>query len=174
MSDDHWLTAEQLTAWKKLIAVVELLPGALESQLRRDADLSHFEYFAMAMLSEAPERTLRMTALASLTNSTLARLSHVVSRLEGRGLVRRQPCGEDGRATNAVLTSKGWAKVVDTAPGHVATVRQNVIDPLTATDVAHLDRIMGRILGALDPANAMRLTNPTQRKQPSSAPSSAG
>ena len=76
---------------EEVIAVVELLPGALESQLRRDADLSHFEYFTMAMLSEAPERTLRMTALASLTNSTLARLSHVVSRLEKRDFVRREP-----------------------------------------------------------------------------------
>ena len=69
---------------------------------------------------------------------------------------------QDRRATNAALTSNGWAKVVATAPGHVATVRQDVIDPLTATDVADLDRIMGRILGALDPSNQMRVTNPTQ------------
>jgi len=162
MSDDRWLTADQLSAWKKLIAVVELLPGALESQLRRDADLSHFEYFTMAMLSEAPEHTLRMTALASLTNSTLARLSHVVSRLEGRGFVRRQPCANDRRATEAALTANGWAKVVATAPGHVASARQNVIDPLTATDVADLDRIMGRILGTLDPSNKMLATSHTQ------------
>ena len=160
MTPDHWLSAEQMCAWKKLIAVVELLPGTLESQLRRDADLSHFEYFTMAMLSEAPGRTLRMTALASLTNSTLARLSHVVSRLESRGFVHRKPCAEDRRATNATLTSNGWAKVVATAPGHVATVRQHVIDPLTATDVADLDRIMGRILGALDPSGDRRLTYP--------------
>jgi DNA-binding MarR family transcriptional regulator len=156
MTHDRWLTADQLSAWTKLIAVAELLPGTLESQLRRDADLSHFEYFTLAMLSEAPERTLRMTALASRTNSTLARLSHVVSRLEGRGFVHRQPCALDRRATNATLSSLGWAKVVATAPGHVATVRQYVIDPLTAKDVLDLDRIMGRILGALDPSNVMR------------------
>jgi DNA-binding MarR family transcriptional regulator len=162
MTDDRWLTPDQLRAWRKLIAVVELLPGALESQLRRDADLSHFEYFTMAMLSEAPERTLRMTALASLTNSTLARLSHVVSRLEQRGFVRREPCPQDRRATNAALTSQGWATIIATAPGHVATARQNVIDPLTATDVVDLDRIMGRILGALDPSNSMRASNPTK------------
>ena len=162
MTNDRWFTADQLSAWKNLIAVVELLPGALESQLRRDADLSHFEYFTMAMLSEAPERTLRMTALASLTNSTLARLSHVVSRLEKRDFVRREPCANDRRATNAALTSDGWAKVVHTAPGHVAAVRQNVIDPLTPNDVVDLDRVMGRILGALDPSNKMLATNQTQ------------
>jgi DNA-binding MarR family transcriptional regulator len=156
MTQNRSLTAEQLRAWKKLIRVVELLPGLLDSQLRRDADLSHFEYYTMAMLSEAPERTLRMTALASMTNSTLARLSHVVSRLEKRGLMRRKPCPEDRRAINATLTSKGWAKVVAAAPGHVAVVLQNAIDPLTAADVADLERVMGRILGALEPSNHKR------------------
>jgi DNA-binding MarR family transcriptional regulator len=134
----------------------------LDTQLQRDADLSHFEYFTMAMLSEAPELTLRMTALASRTNSTLARLSHVVSRLEKSGLVHRETCAHDRRATNAVLTSNGGAKVVAASPGHVATVLQNVIDPLTATDVANLDRIMGYILVALDPSNGKRVTRPTQ------------
>ena len=71
------------------------------------------------MLSEAPERTLRMTALAQRTNATLPRLSHVVRRLEDRGLVERFPCPEDGRATNARLTAAGWDAVVAAAPGHV-------------------------------------------------------
>src|SRR5690606_28354127 len=117
--DTEWLDETQLDAWVKLIAVVELLPGALDSQLRRDAGLTHFEYFVLAMLSEASERTLRMTALAQRTNATLPRLSHVVRRLEERGLVERRPCPEDGRATNAVLTERGWGEVVAAAPGHV-------------------------------------------------------
>ena len=100
----------------------------LDSQLRRDADLTHFEYFVLAMLSEAPDRTLRMTALAQRTNATLPRLSHVVRRLEDRGLVERFPCPEDGRATNARLTEAGWDAVVAAAPGHVDTVRHHVID----------------------------------------------
>ena len=103
------------------------------------------------MLSEAPDRTLRMTALAARTNATLARLSHVVSRLEKRGLVRREPCPQDRRATNAVLTAVGWDAVVDAAPGHVATVQDLVIDPLSDADVADLDRITARILSRLDP-----------------------
>lgn len=164
MTDDRWLTPEQMSAWTKLIAVVELLPGTLETQLRRDADLSHFEYFTMAMLSEATEHRLRMTALASLTTSTLARLSHVVSRLEKKAFVHREPCPDDRRATNVTLTPHGWAKVVATAPGHVATVTQTVIDPLTPADVADLDRIMGRILGTLDPSHDLRFTNPRRSR----------
>jgi DNA-binding MarR family transcriptional regulator len=156
MDDTRWLTADQLAAWKKFVAVVEILPGVLDSQLQRDAELTHFEYFTMAMLSEAPDRTLRMTSLASATNSTLPRLSHVVSRLESRGFVERRPCPEDRRATNATLTDGGWEKVVATAPGHVETVRANVIDPLTGDDIEHLDRIMSRMLRQLDPENRFR------------------
>ena len=115
--DTRWLTDDERAAWVRLVAVVELLPGVLDTQLRRDADLTHFEYFVLAMLSEAPERTLRMTSLAQRTNATLPRLSHVVRRLEDRGLVERFPCPQDGRATNARLTDAGWEKVVASRAG---------------------------------------------------------
>jgi DNA-binding MarR family transcriptional regulator len=149
MSDDRWLTAEEQRAWRNFVAVVELLSRRLDTQLQREAHLSHFEYLTLAMLSEAPDHTLRMTALATQTNSTLPRLSHVVTRLERRGYVTRSPCPEDGRATNARLTEDGWAKVVATAPGHVRTVLDEVMGPLTGPDVADLERIMRRILERL-------------------------
>ncbi|WP_251150504.1 MarR family transcriptional regulator [Cellulosimicrobium sp. Marseille-Q4280] len=155
MSEPRWLDETQLDAWKRLVAVVELLPGVLDAQLQRDADLSHFEYYVLAMLSEAPGRTLRMTHLASATNATLPRLSHVVARLERRGLVERLPCPEDRRATNAHLTDDGWKKVVATAPGHVATVRDHVVDALTDEQVAQLDDIASAILERVDPDDRM-------------------
>src|ERR1700712_1284615 len=103
----RWLDEQERAAWLRFVMLLELMPGVLDSQLRRDAGVSHFDYFVLAMLSEAPERTLRMTTLATLTNATLPRLSHVVSRLEQRGYVERHPCPEDRRATNAVLTEAG-------------------------------------------------------------------
>src|SRR5690242_11862007 len=99
--DTRWLDDEQMAAWVRLVAVLELLPGVIDGQLRRDAQLTHFDYYVLAMLSEAPERTLRMTTLAQRTNATLPRLSHVVQRLEERGLMERFPCPQDRRATNA-------------------------------------------------------------------------
>ncbi len=147
----EWLDDGQRAAWVRLAAVLELLPGALDAQLRRDAGLTHFEYYVMAMLSEAPKRTLRMTALAQLTNATLPRLSHVVKRLEDRGLIERFPCPEDARATNARLTPAGWKKIRATAPGHVATVREHVIDALTPTQLTQLTKITDAILTTLDP-----------------------
>ena len=147
----RWLTDDERVAWVRLAAVVELLPGVLDSQLRRDAGLSHFEYFVLAMLSEAPERTLRMTSLATRTSATLPRLSHVVRRLEDRGLVARFPCPEDGRATNARLTEAGWVQLVDAAPGHVETVRSQVLDALDGAQVQQLAEITEAILGRIDP-----------------------
>ncbi|WP_326783435.1 MarR family winged helix-turn-helix transcriptional regulator [Streptomyces sp. NBC_00151] len=150
-----WLDERQIAAWIRLAAVLELMPGVLDAQLRRDSDLTHFEYYALAMLSEAPRRTLRMTALAARTNATLPRLSHVVRRLEDRGLVERFPCPEDKRATNAKLTEAGWAKVVATAPGHVATVRSNVIDVLSSQQIDQITEICDAILERLDPEGTM-------------------
>ena len=152
------LSQPELAGWVRLASVLELLPGALDAQLRRDAGLMHFEYFVLAMLSEAPRRTLQMSALAAQTNSTSPRLSHVVKRLEGRGLVERLPCPDDARATNARLTAAGWRKVREAAPGHVANVRENVIDALTAEQVAQLNAIAEAILGRIDPDGSMAAT----------------
>jgi DNA-binding MarR family transcriptional regulator len=149
--DVAWLSEQERAAWVRLVALVELLPGVLDGQLRRDAGLSNFEYFVLAMLSESPDRVLRMTELAARTNATLPRLSHVVSRLEERGLIERTPCAGDRRATNARLTEAGWAKVQETAPGHVAHVRRQVIDALTPEQVAQLGVIAEAILRRLDP-----------------------
>lgn len=146
-----WLTEDERATWLRLVAVVELLPGVLDSQLRSEAGLTHFEYFVVAMLSESPERTLRMTSLAQRTNATLPRLSHVVRRLEGRGLVERFPCPDDGRATNARLTRAGWDAVVAAAPGHVDTVRRHVLDPLTPDQLEQLRGIGAALLTRLDP-----------------------
>ncbi|MGO4446398.1 MarR family winged helix-turn-helix transcriptional regulator [Mycobacterium sp. 2YAF39] len=152
------LNQRELSAWVRLASVLELLPGALDTQLRRDAGLMHFEYFVLAMLSEAPRRTLRMSALAAQTNSTPARLSHVVKRLEEHGLVERTPCPGDARATNARLTAAGWRKVREAAPGHAAMVRHHVIDALTPDQVGQLADIAEAVLGRLDPEQHMSAT----------------
>ena len=149
--DTRWLTREQLAAWVRLAAVLELLPAALDGQLRRDAELTHFDYYVLAMLSEAPERTMRMARLAANTTATLARLSHVVQRLEARGLLERFPCPGDRRATNARLTAAGWEKVQQAAPGHVTFVRDNVIDALTPEQITQLTEITQAVLHKLDP-----------------------
>ena len=149
----RWLTGPEQQAWRRLAAVTMLLPAALESQLQRDADLTHFGYWVMAMLSEAPGRSLRMSELAALSYGSQSRLSHLVSRLEQQGYVRRERVGEDRRGYLAVLTDAGYAKVVATAPGHVEEVRARVFDRLTPAQLTQLDEICAAILSGTEPAS---------------------
>ncbi|MDO5533941.1 MAG: MarR family transcriptional regulator [Propionibacteriaceae bacterium] len=155
VDDVRWLTDAEIDTWLKFRAVVELYPGVLDGQLRRDSDLTHMEYQVLAMLSEATTFTLRMTALSNRTNSTLTRMSHVVTRLEHRGLVERSRSPEDGRATNVTLTASGHATLVQAAPGHVTQVRASFLDALDAERLAQLDGICDAILDRIDPEAKM-------------------
>lgn len=155
MAEPRWLTDDERSAWLHLAAVLELLPGALDAQLLGDDDLTHFEYFSLASLSEEPERTLRITALADMTNATLPRISRVLTGLEKKGLVIRSTCKEDRRAKNVTLTEAGWAAVVRAAPRHVENVRRLVFDQLTSEQAAQLSSIAEALLGQLDPEGRM-------------------
>ena len=148
-TEPRWLTPDERAAWLSLVGVMVKLPAALDAQLQRDAGLSYIEYMVLAMLSEQPNRQLRMSELAATINSSLSRLSHIAKRLEGQGFIERLPDAADGRFTNAVLTDAGMAAVVDSAPGHVAAVRSLVFDALTPAQLSGLrdagDRIMAKV-----------------------------
>ena len=144
-----WLTAAELDSWLSLVRLMTWLPWSIDQQLQRDSNLRMVEYQVLAMLSERPEHRMRMSSLAQVTNASLSRLSHLVKRLEERGLVRREPDPADGRFTNAILTDQGFQVLAAAAPGHVAHVRSLVIDVLSPEQLRRLglaaDRIMSRI-----------------------------
>jgi DNA-binding MarR family transcriptional regulator len=149
-STPRWLSVDEERSWRSLTRLVHTLRGALECQLERDAELSFIEYHALAQLSEEPDRALRMSDLALLTNASLSRLSHLVKRLEGRGYVRREPDPSDGRAFRAVLTDAGYAKLVASAPAHVAAVRQLVIDEFSPAELNRLGKLCDRMFGRVE------------------------
>ena len=148
--EPRWLDAAEMQAWLRLLRVVMLLPGALDRQLRQDAGLTHASYMVLACLSDAPERSMRMSELARVTATSQSRLSHAVSALEQRGWVQRRPCPRDRRGQIATLTDAGVSVLVDTAPGHAEKVRSLVFDPLTAADVEHLSSLAERIVERLE------------------------
>jgi len=150
-SGPRWLNDEERQAWLAFVGVLMRLPPALDGQLQRDAGLSHFEYTVLAGLSQAPDRTRRMSDLAGFAEAGLPRLSQVVARLEKRGWVLRSPDPTDGRTTLATLTEEGWEKIVSSAPGHVEAVRSLVFDPLTKTQSRQLSEICQRIMRTIDP-----------------------
>ncbi len=143
--DALWLNPAEKEAWTGLVSLVLLLPGKLESPLQHDAGLTLFEYLTLSHISEAPERRLRMSELAYLANGSLSRLSNVVKRFEQRGWVERSPDPDDGRYTLAALTGDGYDVVVAAAPTHVRSVRDLVLDPLTAEDQQALARIAAKL-----------------------------
>jgi DNA-binding MarR family transcriptional regulator len=146
MDEARWLTDEQQLMWRRFVEVLIRVPAALETQLQRDAGLTHMGYVVLFTLSEQPDRRMPMSYLARSVTSSLSRLSHVVARLEGMGWVRRERNLEDGRVQIAVLTDEGYAKVVETAPGHVDAVQQLIFDRLTPAQVRQLAKASEAIL----------------------------
>lgn len=145
-----WLDPEQQAAWRALNGMMARLRWALEGELQRDAGLSFVEYHALARLSEDPDLTMRMSELAMVTDASLSRLSHLIKRLEQRGLVRREPDPEDGRYTNAILTPAGLDLLVASAPAHVDKVRELVVDALTPAELRTLRSASEKILQRID------------------------
>jgi DNA-binding MarR family transcriptional regulator len=153
----RWLDEEQQRTWRAWLAVSELVPRALDAQLQRDAGLSHAAYVVLAMLSEAPGRSRRMSDLARRANQSQSRLSHTVARLEDRGWVRRERSADDGRGNLAVLTDAGWDVVRTVAPGHVDAVREAMFAPLTDEQTRVLGDALQAILEQLDPDRSLRI-----------------
>ena len=148
--EPRWLSEDELQTWMALVALMVRMPAALDSQLLRDSGLTLFEYGVLAHLSGAPEGCRRMSDLAVMANGSRSRLSHVVSRLEAQGLVRRESGAGGGRVTLAVLTEQGRAKLVESAPGHVTHVRELVFDRLTPTQQQRLRQAARQLLAGLD------------------------
>jgi len=147
------LTGPDLETWSALATVLEWLPTALDTQLLRDSDVTHFEYGILFALANADDRTLRMSVLAGFANSSLSRLSRATVRLETRGWVRRRPDPADGRYTLATLTDAGQRAFDQATPGHVETVNRLVLDALTAAQKKQLLEISRRISGAIREEN---------------------
>ncbi|WP_091229329.1 MarR family winged helix-turn-helix transcriptional regulator [Microbacterium sp. 3J1] len=143
------LSGDDLETWASLAIMLEWLPAALDTQLQRDAQLTHFEYGVLYALARADAGTLRMSVLSSYANSSLSRLSRAATRLEARGWMRRAADPADGRFTLAILTDSGRAKVDQASPGHAQLVHQLVLDRLTAPQKRQLREITRRIAEAV-------------------------
>ena len=153
----RWLDEQQQRTWRTWLTVAELLPRSLDVQLQRDAGITHAAYMVLALLSESPDRSRRMSELARLANQSQSRLSHTVARLEDRGWVRREKAVDDGRGNVAVLTDDGYDVVRRAAPGHVAAVREGLFDPLSEQQAAALHEALTAVLDALDPDRTERV-----------------
>ena len=148
----RWLTDDEQQAWRAWIAASLLLPDRLSRDLQDEAGISLADYEILVYLSESPDRRLRMSELADRNLSSRSRLSHQVDRLTNAGFVDREPCSEDRRGYFAVLTPQGWDFLVASAPAHVASVREHLVDVLTPDEFAELGRLCAKVTEQLRPS----------------------
>ncbi|MGW3562556.1 MarR family winged helix-turn-helix transcriptional regulator [Streptomyces sp. NPDC000941] len=138
MGHTRWLNEDEMRAWTAFTNTHALLYRRLEQRLKRDFGLSGLQYEILARLSDAPDRELRMAELACALVNSKSGLTYQIGQLEKAGLVRRRSCPSDERAVYAVLTDDGMALLERAAPGHVALVRELLIDVLTPDQVRAL------------------------------------
>lgn len=144
------LSVLQRTAWIRFAIVAHGIPAELNSRLLADAQIGQFEFLVLNHLNLSEGRSMSMSRLGVLMAASPSRLSHVVARLEADGRVRRSRSNDDKRVVVATLTDRGVELFRSTAPGYFAAVRELFFDRLDDADLADLDRLMKKVLPAVD------------------------
>ena len=148
-NESPWLTEKQQRVWREWLAVNDQLPVALHKQLQGDSGLSLPDFDVLVQLSETPDGKVRILPLANALGWERSRLSHHVKRMEGRGLVEREECPDDGRGAFVVLTPTGREAIERAAPEHARTVRELVFDALTDDELDMLAQFTNKIVNPL-------------------------
>jgi len=144
----RWLSQDEQVLWLELRDFVGGLPRAIDRQLIQDAGMSGGEYAVLAAVSQAPPEGVRSGDLARVLDWEKSRVSHLLRRMEAKGLIARCSASTDGRGQEITLTEEGWDMVRSTAPGHVTMVRETVFDPLTPTELGQLRSSLQKIRSA--------------------------
>lgn len=148
-NEPRWLDQDEMAAWRGFVVASNLLNRRLERQLKEDSGLSHQQYEILVHLSAAPGDSLRMTELADKLVTSKSGLTYQVTQLERAGLVARRSCPSDVRGVFAELTDQGREMLRQAAPGHVALVRELLIDVLTREQLAALAEGLGAVSARL-------------------------
>lgn len=149
MNTTSWLTEQQQHVWRRWLMVNAQLPAALHRELQADAGLSLPDFEVLVQLTESPEGRVRVTDLARALSWEKSRASHHLTRMERRGLVKREECSDDGRGAFLVLTRGGRTAIEQAAPGHVRAVRSLVFDDLTKAEIEVLESALAKVLARL-------------------------
>lgn len=144
-----WLSQDEQRAWRAYLRLGSLLSAALNRQLQQESGLTLPEYEVLVQLHEAPEARLRPFQLCDALNWEQSRLSHQLTRMERRGLVRRHTCAADGRGAFVALTAAGADAIAAAAPRHVAMVRSLVFDRLSEAQRSGLEETCTAIIDGL-------------------------
>ena len=149
-STTRWLDDDEQRAWRAFVRMQARLAAELNRQLQATANLSLADYEVLVQLTDAAEERLRPYELQKALDWEQSRLSHHLSRMQRRDLVRREDCDDDGRGAYIVLTDAGRRAIISAAPDHVETVRHLFFDALKPAQVTALRRLATQVLDRLD------------------------
>lgn len=150
-----WLTGEQQRIWRNYLSMGTRLQAAMNRQLQADCGLSLADYEVLVALSERPE--WRINELGHELGWEQSRLSHQLTRMRSRGLVKRSGTDRDRRGAVVELTDNGAAALTAAAPGHVELVRDVVFDALSPAQLRALDALTSEALARLTQREAATL-----------------
>jgi DNA-binding MarR family transcriptional regulator len=152
-AEPTWLDDGEQRAWRAYLRGSRLLEAALDRDLQQHG-VQLSEYEIISMLSEQPDRRLRMSALADMVVQSRSRLTHTASRLEKRGWVQREACVGDRRGVELVLTDAGFEAITAMARVHVTSVRDHLLSHLTSAQFAALGAAMTSIADGIEAGGA--------------------
>ena len=162
MVKPRWLDEREARLWRTWLRLSQELPNVLEEQISRDGGVSGADYAVLVPLSEAPDDMLRARELGREILWDRSRLSHLVSRMEKRGLVVREECTEDGRGAMVRMTAAGRAAIEAAAPGHVSATRRYFFDLLSDEEVDVLTAVLERVLVNLERGRDRQVVEPNR------------
>jgi DNA-binding MarR family transcriptional regulator len=157
VEETRWLTAQEQTGWRLYLRFQKMMNERLTEELTRlPSDVNPYgadkaDYEILALLSEAPDRQLRMSELADVVVSPRSRLTYRIDQLVQHGLVERIKCDTDKRGAFAHLTESGWEALLRLAPSHVGGVRKYLFDVLTPEELDVMTQFLHRVVAVLDP-----------------------
>ncbi|MCR2764517.1 MarR family transcriptional regulator [Microbacterium sp. zg.B48] len=143
-------TREQLRIWRDYVETADILRTRLGSRLQSRSSLSAGDYQVLLALTEAPQQTLRSSALAALIDWERSRLSHHLGRMEKRRLIRRVPCADDVHGVEVSATESGREAFRAASVPHLQAVRELFLEALTPeqlAEVADVSTALRRHLG---------------------------
>lgn len=143
--ETQWLNSREQQVWRAWLNTHIQINAELAQQLSADTSLSLSDYEVLVHLSESPDNQQRIVALANTMQWSRSRLSHQITRMAKRGLVRRETCDADGRGAFVVLEPAGLEAITNAAPGHVKKVRALIFDHLSDAEVEKLLALLSKL-----------------------------
>ena len=140
-----WLNDDEQSLWRQWLLVTSRMDSVLARELQQQSTISYPDYAVLVLLSEHPDKRYRIAALADALDWDRSRLSHQITRMTKRGLVRRETCSNDGRGAFVAIEDAGLSIIAEAAPGHVNSVRRHMFDKLDTQDQADLRRILATL-----------------------------